>query len=229
MRSYGAKNGCTVLAWSSKGRMRRIMNQRMTLRTLAFGILLSGSLISIGGVAHADCPAGFQNNADTNVSTGVTVYFCTPLGEQDIAKYDSNITPNAPVATPEIAPELVPTLDAVVAPLSAELLAPADPNDPFPDLVFGETLPGTLVDGDVAISCPDGAGRGIDFNVATLAYQSYCVKTYVTPDPSLVADPVPTDSTLSVDVPVTDVSVTAPADITPLKVGGLAGTSARGD
>ena len=199
---------------------------------MTFATVLAASIISFAGVAHADCPAGFQNNLDVNVTTGESVYFCTPLGDQNIAAYDPHITPNAPVAAAEIAPPSDPAPDASVAPVQAALLAPVDPNDPFPDLAFGEVIPGTSVDGDQQISCPDGAGRGIEINVKTGALMSYCVKTYITPDPSLVADPVPTvptDPTLITDAPVIDVSVTSPADVTPLKLGGLAGTSARGD
>ena len=97
------------------------MKTSRIFRTAAFGIVLTGSMISFTAVAHADCPAGFQNNADTNVSTGVTVYFCTPLSAQNFSDYDPNLHANAPVAVAEIAPPPVAdvpvvTPDLVVAP-----------------------------------------------------------------------------------------------------------------
>ena len=198
---------------------------------------MSSLLIPIWAIpplAHADCPIGFNNNEDINVSTGVIVYFCTPIGVDHIAQYDSNLTPNAIVATPEISSQITLVPDTSVTPQETALLAPIDPNDPLPNLAFGEQLPGTTVEGDVVISCPIGAGRGIDINVKTGALTSYCVKTYITPDPLLMdatASPVPsiTDTVLSVENSVIDVSVTSSADVTPLKLGGLAGTSARGD
>ena len=195
-------------------------------------------------VAHADCPAGFQNNLDVNVTTGVSVYFCTPLGDQNIAAYDPNLTPNAPVAAAQIAPAPVDATLAVidpnaVAPLALAAVAPViDPNDPFPLLAVGDLIPDTLVIGDQDISCPVGAGRALDFTVTTREVTTYCVKTYTTPvvpDPSLT--PV-VDTTLVIETTVAPVidttvvvdAVTSAADLTPNKLGGLAGAgSARGD
>ena len=69
------------------------MESKKIVRSLLFATLLSGSLIALGGVAQADCPAGYQNNLDIDVTTGVSVYYCTPSGEQNISQYDPNITP----------------------------------------------------------------------------------------------------------------------------------------
>lgn len=195
------------------------MKHRSTLKMLAFVVLLAGSTISFTGIAHADCPAGYNNNLDINVATGESVYYCTPADDPNIAAYDPHLNPAAPVAAAEFTPEAAPTMDAIV-------VAPViDPNDPFPLLATGEQLPGTLVEGDQLISCPDGAGKGIDINVKTGAMMSYCVKTYHLPDPSL-ADP-----TLSMDTTITTADTpTVTADPPLIKFGGLGGTGvARGD
>ena len=93
----------------------------------------------------------------------------------------------------------------------------ADPNDPFPDLQYGDAIEGTFVAGQQVTSCPDGTSPAIDFNVRSQVVTGYCVKTYRTPVP-VVTDPT------------SDTVDPAVVDTQPLKLGGLAGDGvARGD
>ena len=198
------------------------MKHHNALRTLTFGLVLGGSVIAFTGVAHADCPTGFQNNVDTNISTGITTYFCTPLGDQNIAQYDSNITPNAPVATPEIDPPAVQAVVAPVAPITPYVVPfDTDPNDPFPMLLVGDTIPETFVQGQLVSSCPDGSSVAVDYNVALQQVTTYCVKSYLTP--------LPTDPTVNSTTDLTTATSTPFVDVAIVRTTALSGTSARGD
>lgn len=50
--------------------------------------------------------------------------------------------------------------------------------DPFPGISQGQEIPGTKVEGDIAIDCPEGSGRGIEINIAEKKTYTYCVKTW---------------------------------------------------
>ena len=206
------------------------MKQRRTLKTLAFAILLSSSIISFTGVAHADCPAGQNSNQDYDIATGITTYYCTVVGDPNptasdpnlnnpapvvntpapvqapapvvnpcpvgqnnnvdvnvttgVATYfctlegdpnptasDPNLANSASVATPDPSPSVAPTVTPVMPTV-----------DPFPLLATGDQIPGTLVDGQQAISCPDGSGSAIDVNVASGSVTTYCTKNWISPE-----------------------------------------------
>lgn len=205
------------------------MKHPRLFRTAAFGIVLAGSMISFTAVAHADCPAGYQNNEDTNVSTGVTVFFCTPLGAQNFSDYDPNLHANAPVAVVEIAPPPVADVPVVTPDL---VVAPPiiDPNDPFPLLAVGDKIPDTFLVGHQVASCLYGSGVALDVNVVSHTITSYCIKTYIAP---LVPSLTPVDTTPTVNtIYTTIVTVLNPAisSVPVFKLlSSLAGTSARGD
>ncbi len=61
--------------------------------------------------------------------------------------------------------------------ISTAPTAAAD-SDPFPGIATGSEIPGTRVSGDGGVSCPSGAGNGIEVNATTGARFSYCVKTW---------------------------------------------------
>lgn len=200
------------------------MKQHKIYKVLVFGSLLGGSLVSFTSAAHADCPTGFQNNADVNISTGVTVYYCTPLGNQNIAQFDPNLTPNAPVAAVETAPAPVDPAIAIAAEIASTPYVPVldtDPNDPFPMLQVGDTIPGTFQTGQLVSSCPDGSSVALDYNVARQVMTTYCVKSYVTPLPTDPTTNSTTDFTTATSTPF----VNAPI----VRVSVVSGTSARGD
>ena len=129
-----------------------------------------------------------------------------------------------PVDTTPVAPE-------VIAPYSS-LPQVVDPNDPFPDLAFGDAIPGTFIQGEQVVSCPDFSSVAVDYNVARQELTTYCVKVYKTPQ-AIVDTTVATDSVFM--SPLTDTPLIDPALVdttstdTTVKTGGLAGSSVRGD
>lgn len=51
-------------------------------------------------------------------------------------------------------------------------------SDPLPGVAHMAEIPGTRVSGQVSISCPAGAGTGIEVNATTHEEFTYCVKTW---------------------------------------------------